>query len=539
MPEEFEDQPAQSLDITRYLDIVRRRHILFLVVLFVTWLLVWGSSWVLPPQYKSSTLILVEQPTMPKNYVVPNVTDDLQERLQSITQQILSRTRLLLIIDKLHLYKDRHEAFTPDERVDRMRKDIDIELVRDPQNEAITAFRVYYSAPDPRIAQEVTSELTNLFIDANLRVREQESEDTTQFIQQHVEAARASLADQDARVRAFQAQHEGELPTQEASNLQILSGLQSQLQNEQDALNTAKQQNVFHQSLLDQYRTLQETSRTTTGAATGAPTGLAALDQQIETLRAKLADLNTRYTDRYPEVQELKAEIAKDEKAREQLIANLKAEGSGKDRKADSDAQVIADPAQNAPLLQLQSQLQADQLEISNREQAIASLKARINQYQAELSAEPAVEQQLADLKRGYDQANSNFNDLLQKENDSQMATSMEQMQEGERFTMIDPPSLPLKPDFPNRLKMCQAGLGAGLALGALAVVLLEFFDDRLRSDAAIVKLLPIAIISEIPLILSSTDEKRKKQRIVLGWAVAALVVLTILAGSAFSYLHA
>ena len=534
MPEEIEEQTASQFDIGRYVDILRRRHLQFLIPLFLGWLLVWGSSWILPPRYKSGTLILVEQPTMPNNLVAPNVNDNLQDRLQSITQQILSRTRLLLIIGKLNLYRDDHRALTPDQKVALMRKDIDIELVRDAQNQAITAFRVSYSAPDPRQAQQVTSELTNLFIDENTRVREQESEDTTRFMEDQVTSARSSLADQDAKVRAFQAQHEGELPDQEASNLQILSGLQSQLQNEQDALNAATQQRVYHQSLIDQYRALQGT----TGTTTGAPTGLPGIDQRLETLRAKLADLSTRYTDAYPEIQDLKEEIANTEKTRERLIANMQRDVSGKQAKTDSQSPVVTDPAQDAPFLQLQSQLQSDRLEISNREQAIASLKSRISQYQARLSEEPAVAQQLADLSRGYDQSQKNYNDLLQKESESQMATSMEQMQEGERFTMIDPPSLPIKPDFPNRLKMCGAGLGAGVALGLLIVGGLEFFDDRLHSDEQIRKLLPVVVISEIPEIASLDDERNRRRRLILGWAMTALIVAAIAGGSAFSYLH-
>jgi succinoglycan biosynthesis transport protein ExoP len=533
MSEELENQSTQQFDIGRYLDVLRRRHILFMVLVFVGWAAVWGSSWFLPARYNSSTLILVEAPTMPKDYVVPNVNDNLQDRLQSITQQILSRTRLLLIIDKLHLYQTARHALTPDAKVEIMRKDIDIELVRDPRN-AITSFRVSYSAPDAHVAQQVTSELTNLFIEENLRVREQQSQNTTEFIGSQLESARASLADQEAKVKAFQAQHVGELPSQQASNLQILSGLQSQLQSEQDALNGARQQSVYHQSLIEQYRTMQGATRT----VPGAPGGLPAVDQQLETLRSKLADLSTRYTDSYPEVRELKAEIAKTEKTKEQLIASLKDEDNRKEHSNDAQMRDVADPTQNAPLLQLQSQLRADKIEITNREQAIGSLKSRINEYQARLNGEPAVEQQLAELTRGYEQSQANYNDLLKKKNDSQMATSMEQMQQGERFTMLDPPSLPLRPDFPNRLKMCGMGFGVGLALGVLVVVLLEFLDDRLYNDREIKNMLPVQVISEIPEMLNASDEKRDRRRTILGLAVAVLVVFTILAGSAFSYLH-
>ncbi len=535
MAEVTEEQNSEPLDLQRYLNIVRRRHIHFLIPMLLGWLVVWGASWVLPARYKSSTLILVEQPTMPKNYVEPNVSDDLQDRLQSITQQILSRTRLLLIIDKLHLYGGGRDQIAPDEKVALMSKDIDIQLVRDNNGEKITAFRINYSARDPHIAQQVTSELTDLFINENLKVRQQESEDTTQFIASQLENARASLAEQEAKVREFQGQHEGALPSQQASNLQILSGLQAQLQNEQDALNTAKQQRVYLQSLIEQYRGFHGASRT----ADGTPTSLSAIDQELDRLKAKLADLSSHYTDRYPDVQSVKDQIAKTEKRRDDLVADLKNKpDGGRQPNAATTAREAADPSQSSPALQLQGQLQANQSEITNREQSIAGLKVRINDYQARLNEEPAVEQQLADLTRGYDQSKADYDELLKKKNDSEMATSMEQMQQGERFSMLDPPSLPMKPDFPNRLKFCGIGLGVGLALGLIVAGGFEFLDDRLYSEKEIKTLLPVAIISEVPEILLPSDERRSMRRTALGWSMTALVAATILAGSAFNYFH-
>jgi succinoglycan biosynthesis transport protein ExoP len=534
MPENFEERATPQFDIGRYLALVRRRHIHFLIPLFLGWLLVWGASWVLPARYKSTTTILVEQPTMPKNYVTPNISDDLQSRLQSIQQQILSPTRLLLIVDKLRLYSDPRHPLSADAKVGHMSKDIDIETVRDPGTFEITGFSVSYSAPTPALAQRVTGELTNLFINENLKERQEESQATTSFIEQQLADARQSLAEQDAKVRQFQAAHEGELPDQEASNLQILSGFQAQLQNEQDALNAAKQQRVYNQSLVEQYRTLHASSH----ISNSSPTGLAAIDEQLDKMRAQLADLSTRYTDQYPAVLNLKSQIAKTEKTREALVAELKARANApKQTSASTDEP--DDPGQSGPLLQLQSQLQANQIEITNREGAIASLKSRIDSYQARLNAEPANQQQLADLTRGYDQSKSIYDDLLKKENESAMATNMEQMQQGERFSQLDPPNLPLKPDFPNRLKFCGAGLGVGLVLGVLIAGGLEFLDDRLHSEEEIVKIVPFAIVSEIPEILSPVDEERNKRKLVLGWALAAIVFVTILAGSAFSFLHA
>jgi polysaccharide biosynthesis transport protein len=531
MEEISEERNSEGPDLQRYLGIVRRRHVQFLIPLFLGWLVVWGVSWIMPARYKSATLILVEQPTMPKNYVEPNVSEDLQERLASIQQQILSRTRLLLIIDKLHLYSDSHSEKSPDEKVELMRKDIEIELVRTSEAAPITAFKIYYSAHDPHVAQQVTSELTDLFINENLKVRQQESQDTTTFIQSQLENARATLAEQEAKVREFEGAHVGELPSQQASNLQILGGLQSQLQNEQDTLNTAKQQRVYLQTLIEQYRSLHGSSRT----ADGSPTGLAAIDQQLDGLRAKLADLSTHYTDQYPAVENLKGQIAKTERMRDDLLAKSKGPADGGKQVADPAA---GETSQGPMPLQLQSQLQANQAEIANREQAIAELKAKVNGYQSRLNDAPTREQQLADLTRGYDQSKANYDDLLKKKNQSEMATSMEQMQQGERFTMLDPPSLPSKPDFPNRLKFCGIGLGVGFALGLILVGSLEAMDDRMHSENEIKLLLPVAIISEIPEIVNPSDEGLSKKRMVLGWALTAIVGVTILAGSAFSYLR-
>jgi polysaccharide chain length determinant protein (PEP-CTERM system associated) len=533
MPEDSEEQNSEPLDLRRYLDVARRRYPLFLISLFLGWLLVWGESWILPARYKSSTLILVEQPTMPKDYVTPNVNEDSQGRLQNITQQILSRTRLLHIIDQLKLYAASPSPLTPDETVGRMRKDIEIELVRDPQN-AITAFNISYTAPDPRVAQRVTGELTKLFIDENLEVRQQESEDTTKFLENQLETARQSLAEQETKVREFKGAHIGDLPSQQASNLQILSGMQSQLQTEEDGLNTAQQQRVYLQSLISQYRTLQGTSRT----ADGAPTGLPTIDQELEKLKAQLADLSSHYTDQYPDIRNLKVQIAKTEKVRDQLIAELKIKGNAGQPDGGTDARDVADPLQNSAILQLQGQLQANQAEVTNHERAIDGLKAKVSEYQARLNQEPVSEQQLADLTRGYDQSKANYDNLLKKESDSKMATSMEQMQQGERFRMLDPPSLPLKPAFPDRLKFCAAGLGFGLALGVVVVGGFEFMDDRMHSEKEIKALLSMKVISEIPEVLNPSDKRSIKKRMLLGWAMAALVFAAILAGSLFSLRH-
>jgi polysaccharide biosynthesis transport protein len=540
MPEVLEERGSQAFDIPRLVGIVRRRHLQFLIPLFCGWLIVWGASWILPPTYKSTTTILVEQPTMPQNYVAPNISDDLQARIQSMKTELLSQTRLLTIIHRLHLYGGVRDPVTEDARVDRMRKDIDVELVRDSEKQEVTAFRISYSARDPHVAQLVTGELTDLFINENNKVRQQESEGTTSFLEQQLEDARQSLAEQEAKVRQFEGQHEGDLPTQQAGNLQILAGLQAQLQNEEDALNTAKQQRVYLQALLAQQRdTLSKVRPTGSGAVSSTPTNLETVEDQLEKLQDQLTDLGSRYTDQYPDVQSVKHQIAKLEAARDNLIAAEKAKSkSAKPTNDNLESIGQIDPTLSAPAQQTQGSLQANQLEITNREAAISNLKARISDYQGRLNSEPATEQQLADLNRGYAQSQANYDDLLKKRDESEMATSMERLQQGERFTMLDPPNLPAKPDFPNRLKFCGMGFGAGLALGLVVAGGFEFMDDRLHDEKQFKALLPVTVISEVPEVVSSLDAQKARRSVVLGWAATAIVFVSILTGSVFSYLH-
>jgi len=531
MVDDLEGKSGEGLDFQRYLGVAKRRHLYFLIPFFLGWVVVWVASWLLPPRYQSTTLILVEQPSMPKDYVTPNINDDLQQRMQSITQQILSRTNLLSIIDKFHLYSRKHSEPTPDDKVAGMRKDIDIALVRDTHNQ-ITAFNVSYTSGDPHLAQQITGELTNLFINENLEVRQQQSEGTTQFLESQLEAAQKDLAAQEERIRDFKAKHVGEMPGQLTSNLQILQGLQAQLQTEEDTLNSARQQRVYLQTMADQYRATQVSVKT----SDGSPTGLPAIDDQLQKLRAQLADLSSHYTDRHPDVKKLKDEIAKNEARRSQLLAALKnktAEGG-----SDETGSTATDATQVTMLAPIESQLQSNQLEIANREHSIASLKAKVEDYQARLNQEPIREQQLADLTRGYDQTKATYDDLLKKKNESKMATSMELLQQGERFRVVDPPSLPQRPESPNRVKLCGVGLGMGLALGLAVIGAFEMFDDRLYTAKDIKKILPMEVIGEIPTVQTSSDSHSAKRRMWFGWAVAVVVFGTILLGSALSYLR-
>jgi polysaccharide chain length determinant protein (PEP-CTERM system associated) len=536
MVDELNEQPQRS--IADYWAIAVRRRWWLLLPLFLGWLLVWSAGWLLPATYQSDALILVEQQKIPEQYVVPNVTVSLQDRLQSMTQQILSRTRLQATIDRFHLYPrptGMQRLFGSADPVEQMRKDIQIELVQPPGHpNELTAFKIRYSAGSPELAQQVNTELTGAFIDENLKSQQQLSESTTAFLANELAAARVKLEEQEAKVRLFKAQHLGDLPSQLESNVQILSGLQGQLQAIQRALDGAKQQKLYLESLLQQYESVQ--AGLNTGDATSTPPE--ALEKELEELRRRLADARSLYTDNHPDVVALKDEIAKTEKLKKQIEDEIAANQQAQ-KPADKATPSTAGTKQGTPtsMMQIQSQLKANQLEIQNYQEREKALELQISAYQARLNLTPATEQQMAEISRGYEESKTNYNSLLQKQLQSQLATSLENRQQGEQFRVIDPASYPAKPSAPNHLLVSLGGLMFGLAVGFGLTVVLEMTDVRIRSEKDLKDILPARVLVGIPH-LSTADEDREQTRAKLmeiGALTAAAILMLV--GNLYSFL--
>jgi polysaccharide chain length determinant protein (PEP-CTERM system associated) len=479
-----------------------------------------SAGWFVPAKYRSETVILIEQQKVPEHYVEANVPADLQLRLQSMSQQILSRTRLLKLIDEFQLYRTKGSGVDPDAAVERMRKDIGVELIKtDGRRDELSAFKVSYSAPSATLAKQVTGELTSFFISENLRNREQLSEDTTSFLESQLDEARDSLADQEQKLRQFRTQHLGELPEQMQGNLQILGGLQAQLQASTDALNQAQQQNLYLRSLLAQYQS------TPMSRAKEDETGNSAIpmtvDEQLETLKAQLADLSGRYTPLYPDIIRLKDQIARleSQKARES--------SSGEGQKVANGSPNLG---RSSPLIQITGQLSANELEITNHKAKIKRLEEQIEQYQARLNAAPVREQESASITRDYDQSRSYYEGLLAKKLQSEMATNLEKRREGEQFRMIDPPNLPEKPYYPNRLGFSLTGLGVGLAMGLGLVLLREIATPRIYQEDELSEFAQSGFTLGIPLLTTASDLKKRSKRTILESVAASAASLVMVA---------
>ena len=529
MLDEEDGKVSRSLD--EYWAIARRRRWYVLLPVFACWAIAWAGSWLVPSTFQSEALILVEQQKVPEQYVVPNVTMNLQDRLQSMTQQILSRTRLQSTINRFHLYEThrRTEFLQTDDPVEQMRKDIKIDLVESPGRPGqLTAFRIRYSAGTPQLAQQVNSELTSLFIDENLRSQQQLSESTTAFLQSQLADARAKLEEQEAKVRAFKASHFGNLPSQVETNVQILNGLQAQLQSIQRALDGANQQKLYLESLQQEYQAIQASLNKGDSTGTSADT----FEKDLADLRHQLQEARLRYTEDYPDVVQLKDKISQMEKLKQKTDLGIAANEKSAKPTSDVDpaSAVSVQHGSTSPMMQIQSQLKANHLEIQNYQQSEKKLESDIATYQARLNLTPETEQELADISRGYEESKTNYNSLLKKQNDSQLATSLEQRQQGEQFRILDPPSLPARPSAPNHLLISLAGLGLGFAVGAGLAAFLEMTNVRVRQEKDLEDVVPLKVLIGIPH-LDAPGEDRSRilfRRIEIGTAVVMAILMLV-----------
>jgi len=518
-----EPQDYELPSLKDYWAIVRRRRWWIFLPIFLCWAVVWTGGWLWPASYDSDGTILVQQQQVPEQYVAPNVTLDLEDRVQSMTQQILSRTRLQATIDRFHLYRPSHglsSLLQTEDPVEQMRKDIKIELVQS-DNKAgshrgeLTAFKIHYSAPSPELAQQVNSELTSLFIDENLKTQQQLSESTTAFLDAQLTVARAKLEEQEALVRAFKAKHMGDLPSQLESNVQILSGLQGQLETTERALDGAKQQKLYLESLQQQYQSAQGTD-----------------------LRLELSDLRSKYTDDYPDIVALKEKIAKSDDLKKQIEAEIVSNQKTKNV-SDSVATNSGEQVQRGsetPFMQIESQLKANQLEIQNYSKRQKGLESQISTYQARLNLTPGTEQELADISRGYEESKDNYKSLLEKQNQSQLATSLEQRQQGEQFSVIDPPSLPDKPSSPNHILVSLGGLLLGAIVGFGLSLLMELADVRVRQEKDLERLVQARVLVGIPHLNAPGEDRLRAQARRMEIAAAVGIVILIVAGNIYAF---
>jgi polysaccharide chain length determinant protein (PEP-CTERM system associated) len=459
----------RELTLEDYVAILRRRSWLIIVPAILGATGGYILSLELPKKYISHTTVLIEQPSVPDSYVKPVVSEDLDQRLASMGEQILSRTRLQHLIEQFGLYRKDAMRVPTEQMVERLRKSIRVtplSPMAGTRSRDLPGFSVDVTMGEARLAQQICTEITSMFMEQNLGARQQQAEDTTQFLAKQLEEAKVKLDDQDAKLAGFQSRHIGELPEDEKTNLTLLTGMTPRVEAATQALNQAQQDKAFTESLLSQQLAASESTKESKNPQTP--------EQQLRDLQNQLQSLQGHYTENHPDIVRLKSDIAELQQKLGDASAHDQAQPN--DQNGQGGRATINEPPE---MRQLRARLQQIDLTIRQRAREREELQRQIKILESRIQSSPMVQQEFKALTREHQTVLDFYNDLLKKRIESQMATELERRQQGEQFRVLDPPILPEKPSFPNRPLFGLGGLGAGLVLG---VGMAEIFELRDKS---------------------------------------------------------
>jgi polysaccharide chain length determinant protein (PEP-CTERM system associated) len=483
----------RELTMQDYAGMLKRRFWLILVSTVLLLGIGLAISYMLPAQYVSQTLVLIEQQKVPEDYVKPVVNEDLNARLASMREQIMSRSRIQPIVDQFNLYAGK--KYTPDDRIDLVRKAIGIKPIpAGPSSHGMPGFYITYKAQDAQTAQKVCGEITSLFVSANLSAREESAEGTTSFLKQQLDDAKANLDAQDKKLAEFEQKNLTRLPGQTvqlgnmslatgSANESTLQALTTQMNAATQTVNRLQQNETFLDAMIAQQT--QESSHS--DPATG--TSESGLKAQLKSALEQEKELETLYTPNYPDIVAMKRKISS-------LRAEI-ARASSEPAKAEA----VSSRSDSPQLQQLKAQLRSERQSLANAKQDQARIGQQIRIYESRIESSPLIEQEYKQITRDHETALQFYNTLLTKMNESTMATALEHRQQGEQFRVMDAPNLPDSPTFPNRRMFAAGGLGAGLLLGLLIAALLEYRDTSLRNERdvwAFTKLPTLAVVSYI-----------------------------------------
>ena len=554
----------QQADIQQYWDVVKRRKLQIIIPAAAVFFLAAVVAFMLPPVYKSSATILIEAQEVPQELVRTTVTGYVEERLQVITQIVLSRTRLLEIIGRFGLYEDLKGRYTTEEIIEKMRGDIAMESIQaevvNPQSgrpgSATIAFTLSYEAKDPRQAAQVANTLTSLYLEENLRNREEKARTTFEFLENQLDTLRAEILDTEAKIADFKNRHFNALPELMQVNLQTMERLEREIGYKEEQIKTLINRKIYLEGQLAAVEPVMYTvnvagKRVMTPKeeldvlrseylglratlSDGHPDVIAlkkkveALDGEVsgrEELRARyselqdkesrLAVISKKFSDKHPDVIRLSKEVA-----------GLQAEVEALSKKHVVLKREEEKP-ENPTYINLQTQIATAQLEIDNARQELDQLKASYNMYQKRVEGAPQVEQQYRVLERDYANAQAKYQETMGRLMAAREAKGLEESRMGERFTLVDPPITPEKPDRPNRLAIILIGVvlgcGAGIGFGSMA----EYMDQSVRRPEDLEKVAGYPVLAVIPYMETARDRAKKlwKKLVILGAAVAAVVI--------------
>ncbi len=524
-----------------------------------------------PPTYRAAATILIEQQEIPQELVRSAITSFADQRVQIISQRVMTTQNLMSLIDRYNLYPDIRESKPREVLLQKMRSDIALKMVSadviDPRSgrptEATIAFTVSYQNRSPDLTLKVANEITTLYLNENLTSRTQMAEQTTAFFAEETAKQEERIRELDKKLAEYKEKHQDSLPDLAQLNVQTSDRTELELHDAENRIAALDSQEVLLRAQLAQLNPTSQVFSDTGQRVMG-------VDDRLKALRSQLADYKARYAPDHPDVLSTEREIAGLEKesqaehskvrdtstsdtarrleeARAQLaraqekyspdhpdvvrlthlVGELESELQA--HPPVSTAQIEQSSADNPVYIQVKGQLDALAVEKTSAEDKRDQLKAKLEDYDRRLAREPAVERDYHELARQLETAQRKYDELRAKQGEVQVSENLEIERKGERFTMIEPPLPPEKPISPNRFLILAAGfmLSAGLGFGALFVR--DTLDPAVRGSDEIRQLLSVPPLASIPTITTVAEHRRHRRNVRFAWTgFAVTFILTL-----------
>jgi len=522
-------------------------------------------AFLLPPVYRSSATILIEEQEIPSELVRSTITSYADQRVQVISQQVMTRANMMQIIEKYNLYPRQRQRQTTEEVLDRMRKDIKFNMVsadvidrRSGQKTmAAIAFTLAFDGETAAGAQKVASELTTLYLNENLKSRQQKSSETSTFLLEEATRLSEHISEIEAKLAEFKEKNVGRLPELATLNMQMRDRADSEVMEVDRQLNVLEERKFYLEGQLAQLKpnsplisasgdrildsderlkALQAQYASMSGIysanhpdvvkmrremdalkkETGGDGDMQEQAKQLTRMRSELSTMRDKYSDDHPDVVKLKKSLASLEESYKKTAAT------------SGDLPRFKKP-ENPAYITMQSQLESAISELKTMRAKRTDLKAKMASYESRLEQAPQVEREYLDLNRDHENSIRRYQEVKAKLMEAEVAQQMEKDSKGERFTLIDPAQLPEKPNSPNRPAILLLGMILSLGGGVAYAGVLESMDSSIKNSKMLASLLDAPLLSVIPY-MENSEDRRKKTKLKASLVIGVIAGISLIA---------
>lgn len=562
----MEDQIKELRD---YVDAFRRRRTSILIVGIAILVISVGAALLWPPTYRSAATILIEEQQIPSDLVRSTVTSYATQRIQIISQRVMTRANLMQVIEKYDLYRDKRRKETTEEILERMRKDINLSMINadvvDPRSgqpsRATIAFTLAFESDTAQVAQKVANELTSLYLSENLKTRAEKASETTLFLAAESERIGKDVAEFESKLADFKRKNVGRMPGSSQLSMQLIDRTEKDLTDIDNKIRLLEDRKIYQESLLTQISPMGSSGDEggvqiqdpitrlkmlrseyinvsaryspdhpdvikiknqieALEKSTGSVGSLGELATELSRTRAELAAAREKYSDDHPDVIRLSKALASQEEALKQ-------------RSVPNPERVLAEEyPQNPTYISLKSQIVSAKNEIEALAATRKELKAKLADYEKKMIQTPEVEREYLTIMRDYENSVKKYQDIKAKQLEAEVGQELEKESKGERFSLIDPPQLPEEPIKPNRPAIIILGLFLSISGGFGYALVVESIDSSVRGAKGVTAIIEVPPLSVIPYMKNSEDLHRSentKKFAAVAFA-GGLVLLLILA---------